>query len=594
MKKTSSQKSLDSYINPDCYSENTFSKYYIDREYLKDSLNIRGKIYVFEEKNYDLSWANTVNKLAKTKEKIIKKRPGKVKSVILLEIENRIFALSFSNGISLVKSEFIENSFGIKTNRKIIDNEKLKSIKSVSLSEGVISNHRYASKSIPSQYQLDNAPLSVVNNIKGSVQNMIINGFKITVSGQNQIQLKASGETDFLQELVVVLKKLLNIYLDEHTYKDNFYWDNEIKREKDTDKVNKLNKKLANKIKKMVERVEFSSTNQVTRKTLSNIQLYPDIPYLEENPVLGFNVSGIGYPGTTVLEKLDEVQIFSQLAIFLKNKNGKEWSIEKIISKLKTDKVYYFLEDSTPIYLSNVYNSIYFQTSLVGEKKSKYILFQGKWYEVPIDFYDRIERKINSIDCDSLGIKYIDFTNEHSETRKDKTVVSSEAAYNKAMSNHPGMVLFDSKNYPISSEKITKYRLAPGSQIEPCDILNYNDGKLQFIHVKKGRSGSGISHLLNQAYVSSILYEKDPAFPTHLNKEIVTQGKESINFKAIDKKDIVIVLVCIVEPDYVGKYNSQTFPLLTAVSIVRTVSEIRDLGFECRLVKVPNKYEKKR
>lgn len=592
MKKLSNRKSLDSYVKPDYYADSNFSKYYIDKDYLEESLDIRGKIYIFKDSNYTLSWANTVNNLAKSRKKIIKTQPGKVKSVILLEVENRIFALSFSNGISLIREEYIENDFGIKTNRKMIDNKKLKSIKSISLGESIISNHKSAKQHIPRQYQLDQSPLSIINSVKGSIQNEAISGFKMTVSGQNQIQLRVNEELTFLPQLIVILKRLLFIYLDEDIYVDNFYWNNEIKREKDTEKIKKLDNVLAQKIKIMIERVKTNDNNEVTRSTLSNIQLYPDVPDLVDNPVIGFYVSGIGYPGNIILENLDEIQIFSRLAIFLSDKNGESWSSEKMISKLKADKIYYYLHDSTPIYLSNFYNSLYFQTSLLSDKKSKYILFQGKWYEIPQDFYSHIEQTINNIPNDSLGIDYIDFTNEHKEVRRNGTIVKSEAEYNKKMSEAANLVLFDSHNYRLTPEKIKKYNLVSNSQVEPCDNLKYDDNKLQLIHAKIGRSGNGVSHLLNQAYVSSILYQKDAAFLTHLNAVIEEQGHENIDFSSIDNQNVIIVLVYIVEPEYVNKSNSKTFPILTAVSIVKAVSELKDLGFDCRLIKVPNKYQK--
>lgn len=594
IKKNNNNKSLNSYIESNYLDNTNLTEYYLDKEYLSGTKNNRGKLYVFEEDNYNLPWANTVNKIAKSKKKIIKKRPGKVKAVVLLEVKNRIFALSFANGITLVKKKYLEKSFGIKTNRKIIDNKKLKSIKSVSLSEGVISNHKYAKKNIPTHSQLDHSPLSIVNDVKGPVSEEIINGFKVTVSGQNQIQLKVSGQSDFLPQLIIALEKLLDIYLDDdEKYINNFHWHNEIKRKRDPEIIEKLDQLLSDKIKKMIKRVDQSPDNEVSKSTLINIELYPDIPDLDETPILGFHVSGIGYPGTTILEKLDEVQIFSRLAIFLKNKGDEELKSEQIISKLKADNIHYYLDENNPIHLSNIYNSLYFQTALKGYEDSNLILIQGKWYEVPKDFYARISKTINEISKDPLGVRYKDFTNEHHDVRKNADIVRSEGKYNSDMGKEPDMVLFDKKNYPITKENAIKNNLIASSTVEPCDLLNYKDGKLQLIHVKRGRSGAGVSHLLSQAYVSSVLYKKDDEFLNHLNKENERKGKEEIEFNNIDNENIVVVLACIVDPEYVSKSNSKVFPLLTAVKIINTISEIRDLGFDCRLIKIPNKYDDK-
>lgn len=592
MKKIGSKNSLDSYIKPEHLSKakHVFNKYNIDKNFLEDSTQVQGKIYILEETDLQpLPWLDTINKLAKTKKRITTRKINHVKAVILLRVNNRVFALSFSKGITLIKEKYIESDFGVKTNRKMIGNKDLKSIKSKSLSEAVISNHRYANKNIPPQYQLDDSLLSIVSDIKGVVQNEAINGFKLTVSGQNQIQLRVNEETQFLPQLIVILKRILFIYQDEDNYKDNFFWENEIKQIKDNDKINSLEKSLAGKINKMVERVRNFPGNQVTGNTLINIQLYPDVPDLDESPIRGFYISGIGYPKTTRLESLDEIEIFSRLAVFLKNKYESPISTDTIISKLKSDKIYYYLDDNDDHYLANVYSSIYYVTGALPGEKFKNILFQGKWYEVPSDFYSYITQTIDSIPKDHMGIKYIDFTAKHYAFKSNKKV-KSEAAYNREMSEQANTVLFDSRNYIIDKDTVKNYKLVSGSQVEPCDFLKYENDKLQLVHAKIGRSGNGVSHLLNQAYVSSLLYQNDPKFLVHLNTGIHEKFGKTIDFKSIDNKDTVIVLLCIVEPDYVDKKNSATFPILTAVSIVKAVSEIKNLGFDCRLIKVPNKF----
>lgn len=590
-KARSKKNPLDSYIKPEYLESPNLSVYYVDKEYLVDSQNTRGKIYVFEEDSSDLPWIDTVNRLAKSKESLFKPRAGKTRALILLQVNGRVFALSFDRGTSLIREGYLENDFGIKTNRKLINNKEIKSIKSVSLSDGVISNHRYARKNIPMQYQLDQTPLNVVNDIKGPVQNDIMSEFNMTTSGQNQIQIKVKEENEFLPKVIVALKQILSIYSDEEQYRDNFYWDNEIKKEKNTDLINKLDIQLAVKIKKIVARLNNSRTNEITGNTLTNIQFYPDLPYIEDTSILGFGISGIGYPGKAVLENLDEVQIFTRLAKFLKEKEGDRWSPKDIIDKLKRDNVHYFLEKDKPIYLSKLYSSLYFETKSQGDNNSKHILFQGKWYEVPRDFYTHIEREINAISNDPLGTTYIPFTNDHSAVVKGKTR-RSEGSYNEAMQQENDIILFDKKNYIISKDRAVRNDLVAKSAVEPCDLLSYKDNKLQLIHVKIGKSGSGVSHLLNQAYVGSSLYKNDPKLLEHLNKEIESQDKEKIDFSTIDKENLVVVLACIVEPQYINKSNSSTFPLLTAVGIVKTVSDIKKMGFDCRLIKIPDQYKK--
>lgn len=586
-KKKNSKNSLDSYLKPEYFKK--ASVHYVDRNYLLNSENIKGKIYVYEDKNPPLSWENVVNKLAKSKKKIIRKRPGKTKVAILLEVQNRVFLLSFNHGVTLLKEDYLENDFGLKINRKILNNKEIKSIKSVSLSEGIISNHRFSKKNIPTELQLDRTQLNIVNDLKGTVKNEVISSLNIISSGQNNLQVRVK-EDKFLKKLVPFLEKTLDIYLDNEAYKDNFHWENEIKRENNTDVIKKLEKRLAEKINKMIKAIDTSPDKGISGSTLINIQFYPNLPYSDETQILGLSISGIGYPGDFILKEIDEAEIFTRLARFLKEKKEDGWPEEDLINKLKRDNVYYFSEDNERIYLEKFYSSLYFQTNLPQMAKSRHILFQGYWYEVPNDLYSYIEKTINDISSDTSGVNYIDFAKHHSRTHSNQQVVRSEGEYNNDLANKANLVLFDQKNYYLKPEHVKRYNLVPGSKVEPCDVLDYQDDMIQMIHVKIGRNGNGVSHLLNQAHVSSILLQKDSEFIEHIRKEIEKNIGEDIESDFISDRKIIIVLACIVEPEYITKKNSNTFPLLTAAGIINTVLSIRDLGFECRLIKIPDKY----
>lgn len=580
--------SLDSYIKPEYLEKKRLFKHLIDKDYLEGSDDIQGKIYVFEEDKQEPNWAHIVNKLATSKQKVIKKRPGNIKALILIKIRTRVVALSFSHGKTLIKEDYLEADFGLKTSRKVIDNEQVKSIKSLSINEGVISNHKYAKKNIPTHSQLDNSTLNIVNDIKGPVRKEIFKEARITAGGRDQIQLTVNESSEFLSKIVIMLEEIIEIYSDEEKYSDNFYWSNEVRKENDSKIIQNLEKRLADKIRLMIRNIANPSKREITESTLINIEVIPDTPYSEQNPVTGFYISGIGYKSDYVMPNLNDVEVFSKLAKFLQEKeerSGIKYSDKGIINKLKSDRIYYYL-DGEKVYLSSLYSSIYFQTALQNDTKSKYMLLQGKWYAIPNNFYDYIATSINKISDNSLGIDYAPFTKDHTRTTK-KGVERSEGAYNKSMSAKKGMVLFDQKEYSVSEDKIQQYNLVQRSSVEPCDLLSYKDGTLQLIHVKIGRSGNGLSHLLSQAYGSSALYKKDPDFLDYLNEKITEVGKPRIQF---ENETPVVVLACIVKPSYIEKHNSNTFPFLSAVNIVETVNRIKDLGFDCHLIKIPDNY----
>src|SRR5699024_9198014 len=253
----------------------------------------------------------------------------------------------------------------------------------------VISNHKYAKKSIPAHSQLDNSTLNIVNDIEGPVRKEIVEEAKITAGGRDQIQLKINEDSDFLSKIIIMLDEIIEIYLDEENYTDNFYWSNEIKKENNSKAIEKLDKKLAKKIRLMVKNIADPTKREITKSSLINIELVPDTPYSEQNPVTGFYLSGIGYKSDHIMPTLDDIEVFSKLAKFLQEKeerSGIKYSDKEIINKLKRDKIYYYL-DGQQIYLSSLYSSIYFQTSLQNDIGDTYMLLQGKWYAIPTDFY---------------------------------------------------------------------------------------------------------------------------------------------------------------------------------------------------------------
>lgn len=615
--KKNSKLSLESYLKEEYRNDkDNLSKHYVDKDHLINSGDTSGLIYIYKEKR-PIAWADTINKLAKTKKKIAPKNIENIKAVVLLKVDVQVFALSFSNGISLIKNNRIEKEFGLVTNRKLINQKNLKSIKTVSLDTEIISNHKRAKKQIPYHLQLNDSSLSIVNNVSGPVAHEIIDieDMKLTVSGQNQIQLRVNQHPNFLAHILTILRKLLIVYEDE-SYKDKFQWKHEIIKVRDPNSINKLDEKLAEKIRMMMRAVKNESSggiNQVSRNTLKNIELHADPPYLEDNPVYGFKITGLPTSSKKILKELDEINLFSNLALLLNQRVDQPEDLEstEIISKLKTNDVSYYLfnDINTPIYLSKMYSIIYFETAMPNKTKYKYILFQGNWYEIPKTYLSYLEKEINSIPNNTLGIEYMDFTNEHSKEKKEeikdkagnvlkdkdgeiKTKIKtskSEEEYNKAMSEKfktENLILFDQKNYQITKRETDNYNLNPNSKVEPCDLFQETEDTIQLIHVKIGKSGSGLSHLLSQSYISSMLYKYEKSFKKHINQEL---KRETIQDDT--NKKIVVVLACIVNPKEINKKNSEVFPLLAAANIVRNVNEIKKLGFDCHLIKIPNKYK---
>ncbi len=174
----------------------------------------------------------------------------------------------------------------------------------------------------------------------------------------------------------------------------------------------------------------------------------------------------------------------------------------------------------------------------------------SKWYVVNEDYGIDIQKYYNDLQLSDLN-----FIECNEKYEKDYNIKLCESIANS--------ILMDCKNI----EAIESGR----SPVELCDVLTNNK---ELIHVKRGESSSYLSHLFNQARVSSDLlyYEK---FRNKANKKI---GKDYFQ-KDFKSSDYTIILGIIT-----NKMDERPkIPFFSKVAIKYLVQDLTKMGYKVKL-----------
>ena len=100
---------------------------------LSEDLPFDGKIYIGEQKSEEPSWVEFIR--TGTDEEIDTLYNTSNRAVILLTIANRNLGLTFGYGRFLIKEEYFERNFGLKTALNGVDPNKLRSIDLINVLE---------------------------------------------------------------------------------------------------------------------------------------------------------------------------------------------------------------------------------------------------------------------------------------------------------------------------------------------------------------------------------------------------------------------------------------------------------------------------
>jgi len=327
---------------------------------------------------------------------------------------------------------------------------------------------------------------------------------KGTITGTDMLNVTA--EVD-IENIVEFLEKTYDQY-QKDTYKKDFAWIDHIKEVKDKNKIATLEELV-------IKRIEIQSSD-----------IYMAVPEI----ITWENIKGFKY-NRDIIE--DDIYIDKVVATF--REGLKEYK------QLKNKNIIVVAENNDEeIGKWSATKCLFGEIEFDGKT---YCLNAGKWYCVDDNFVKDINEKYNQAELSKIAF------NEYNH--------KNEADYNSSFveSNSDEYILLDCKNIFYGGSN---------SQIEVCDVLSKNK---ELIHIKRYSGSATLSHLFNQALVSTELLKSAPDFLAKVNKKI-----EVDSYKITDPKDISVIVAIINKGSSTEKPNIPFFSKITYTEMVRRMS----------------------
>lgn len=485
------------------------------------------------------------------------------KAVLILQVNRRYMAISFNNGISLVKSQYVDYDFGFIMAQKLLKKDTISSFDTVDVSKRIMNVSKKSSQNIPIYLVKGNTNMSTITSLTGKNENNKI------IRGKYKLELEFHPDLKlYLMETLVALS---NTYYSDQAEKIEL--PDNLKQITTENQLNELDNLLVQQIQKNVN--EFIDNKKLKEKHLKNIDLNIEMDFQP------FKISGLSY-SKKIFETINKFEYFERLCWQL-NKTNKTEDEVFILNKLKRDCI--TSEDESE--RQTIYNSLIVQFDLEKYKKLKAILIMGKWYFVNRDYYSNLISKVDSIKKDTPHINFMPFTKTHSELKQGK-LISSEGKYNEDLATSNNIYLFDKKLYQFDPDLKERYELKDTSKMEPCDVLKYDsqEGKLYFIHNKVHSGASGISHLVTQSNICADLITNVDTKSHFINYLNTTY--ENLNVPVNISRENIIIILGVIEKKYTKECN-ELYSILELEALTNTIEHCTSKGLKIRLQIIPNR-----
>ncbi|CEA00834.1 hypothetical protein BN1049_00187 [Pseudomonas saudimassiliensis] len=400
-------------------------------------------------------------------------RSESVRGLLVVNIENRIFAFTFGHGRSMLKSFMVERGFGLRVTLNLGDSDQIKSIDKSTLEKVSLNTRSQTSKNTnvnDFDFEFDQ---EILKSICAVVEDNDSESSEV-VSGCDSVSINTEIELDKFPELA---KRLLVAYRDDK-YQEKYPWVDFIQFVADPSLLQELNEEMAN---------------------LLNEEKYDDV-WISPPEVIDYNdFSGFVYKIKNGQSPClhGELDLSSYIA---ESKPRKPITIDS----LKRREIYKFNAEEKNIGGWPVFHCMNCELTLNDET---YILNDGKWYRIDSEFSEAVNNFFNSLDKCRIEFPPYNGMKEGEYLRK----------------------ISDGENFALLDQQWIHPK-GTGNRLEFCDLLSQCDA---FIHVKKYGSSSVLSHLFSQASVATDFLMNDPSVQEQVNKHL-EETYLSVNFNSED------------------------------------------------------------
>lgn len=454
-------------------------------------------------------------------------RSASVSGILLVEIEARVFALTFGHAWQKIKQSGMEPNFGIRCVLNLAEKDSLRAIRRDRVAEDSIQ----AIEQIPDSDEIERFGMDVEKDLLRGVKAKIDPScnFGVWVAGADSFKASIDLKVESLNQYLI---RCLRLW-EKDTYQRNFRW---------IDNISAIRDELLEV--RLIEAV----VDRVSKKDSAFSLCVPDLLSWDDHDFFSFSRKRRGQlPCANHLDLSHWVETVI-------SEDGRITSsslFDRSIVAYRNGDVF---GGSWP-----VISCLHGMVNLDGKI---YLLHAGHWYELNENFVDEINRKISSIGVSDIQLPPV-------------RMREKEGEYNFRVAKESGgaVLWMDKKLICHGGGK---------SRIEVCDLFT-DHAKIICVKPWGEKSGS-LSHLFFQAKISIQLINNDPTYCEKVRAYI-----ESVNsgfawvwqFICEDPKDAEVILAVLRGPE------KEKLPFFAKLSLVDTISDLRGMRFKATYLAVP-------
>ncbi|MEB7915091.1 hypothetical protein GRW77_13430 [Escherichia coli] len=464
-----------------------------------------------------------------------------VSALLVIDRHSRQFAIAFGHGRHLLESRVIEDRFGIKVVLNSVLPDKIRSIDRQTFEASPkISRVQAIKASSVSDYSI-NPEQDLLRALVGDTKDDYAELFGKVIAGIDSFKASIPNEVNKLNDF-------LSLILERSISKDYL----EKTKDGQPSEFSWVENLAPVKNKELIEQLETVICSQINSGANKNIWMaIPDI--LDWSGLKGFKFHK-NSNDSEVYEILD-------LELFVSTFKPKF-----TIDKFKRKDIYIVYSNETPDKSYPAYKCLYCE---VKYDEKLFILNGGSWYQVDNTFQDIVEKYYLSLPKKKFELPFSEYCH------------NGEGDYNKYVCDQ------NDNEYHMFDRELIRYG-GSYDKIEVCDVFKVkNDNSNgEFIHVKRGRSSSSLSHLFSQGYVASTLMVRESGFVIKLNEQLKIKGiaefHETFEAKGYD------VVFAIIDGE-IGK--ELDIPFFSKVTLQNIGKSISSYGYVVKLMHIPESAE---
>lgn len=229
---------------------------------------------------------------------------------------------------------------------------------------------------------------------------------------------------------------------------------------------------------------------------------------------------------------------------------------EPSVESAKESLIHLMDEGKDAIDRCNAYQCFGYELALDGRQ---YILSSGIWYEVSVDFLNKVNKIASNIPAPKTTLPAWDG-------------VESEGQFNLRCALTPGFLGFDAKNIMLGGGQ---------SKFEFCDVLHPKSKTLFFAKIPS--KSSGMSHLVEQVRrTAELLFSSDGSYRKELTKVFKKYHKAADTHWLTSRPRHGDWNLCLVS---LGKPVSK-LPFFARCGLAKAYSDLREQGHDVSFLKV--------